>query len=567
MKKIVFVTHEFGLFKGHGGIASYLYMLVQKIISEYNNYTIDILTFAYDKKCTMLKNKRIKLKKIKGSNLYEQGEFICHYLCKLKPDIVESTDYLGLCLNSLVYRMHAKDNELRNTVFITLHHTASRESFEWNEKIPVEKASPFIKECFIRERTQMKLSDLNVAPSLFMQKYVSKNYKLEHVDVIYHPFVYKEKKKNEISEKVCKCVDTSFFCKTFIVSCISRVEGRKNQLTLVQQFIKFLESTKVNAALFLIGNSSKNQVTGDDFRIEIYQKIPAAYRSKIHFFDFMDTDQKEAVLSVTDVSILASTYECLSLSMLESILTKTPVICSSYCGLADYMGDIKSHMTFDPFKKDDLFDKIIRYYKMNEAEKERIMQEQEKGLAEKISLDVTVRRRLDLYNKASPSISDAASKVLIVSYKNFRDIITEEVCESQYSAVLVHFYVNHMCGEMLAMKCRSFGRLFSQGDVICLSDSSTKVYFIDILHSWHPFIIQKISIDRQHIGMTFENFILSFVYPMLPVYCFNDIITNIMDKPKIFQNDSHFMHRELFRKRLIDGCFYNENIMNLESYV
>ena len=56
MKKIVFVAHEFGLYQGHGGIASYLYQLASLILKIYNKqYEVYVLASVCDKKCELLK--------------------------------------------------------------------------------------------------------------------------------------------------------------------------------------------------------------------------------------------------------------------------------------------------------------------------------------------------------------------------------------------------------------------------------------------------------------------------------------------------------------------------------
>ena len=54
--KIVFVAHEFGYFKGHGGIASYLYNIVKYILDNYDDYKVYVIAYRYDTNCDLLQN-------------------------------------------------------------------------------------------------------------------------------------------------------------------------------------------------------------------------------------------------------------------------------------------------------------------------------------------------------------------------------------------------------------------------------------------------------------------------------------------------------------------------------
>lgn len=569
MKKIVFLAHEFGLFPGHGGVASYLDILVNQILDRNEDYEVHVFAYVYDKKNAAFKSKRFKINTIKGNNLHEQAINILKHLIKLKPDFVECTDYLALGLESLVYKYQTDKNELSDTVFITLHHTASRECFEWNDRISVKYANEFIKECFARERVQMKLSDLNVAPSSFMNMYVSKNYALKDVQTILHPLMIKTFKKSDLLNEMERDFDISMFKGKFIINCISRIEGRKNQMLLVDQFMRFVARTGANALLFIVGNSSVNSVTGRNFKNEIYETIPNEFKNKILFFDFMNTKEKKRILALSDLSVLASPFECLSLALTESVSDEIPVLCSKYCGFADYMSEFKYEMTFDPFKENDLCEKITAFYNATEKHRAEIMHSQLDNIIDRASFVKTIDYRLELYEKThEPKKAVCKSqKALIIDESNYFKIVDEDVLAEGYDSILVHFYFNKYLVNTLEKWFYKISAKFDSGDIICYSGGAVKLCYINALLESKPFFINDIKFTEKNKGMCFADLVSEYVSSNSLIYSLMDMIEGLDDSVKNPPSKIVCKKREDFSKYLISKGFYSENLIDLEERI
>ena len=563
-KRIVFVTHEFGLFWGHGGVAEYLNILVTQILKRTNDYEIYILTIVCDKESRLLRNKHVVLYLLKPGKPHEIGNEVLNYLKEIKPDIVECTDYMSLGLEALFYRYETPSNELSNTRFITVHHTASRECYEWNDKVPVRFSPEFIRECFAREKSQMKLSDLNVAPSSFMRGYVIQNYKLNDVITILHPLSIMMKSREELVKDVSRRYDISCFGNKFIICCISRIEGRKNQELLVKQFVRFLDITGEDAILFLGGNSAVNSVTGIDFREEIYDLIPEKYIFNIHFFDFMTYEEKVKIYAISDLGILASTYECLSLSVVESVCHGVPVITSKYCGFSDYMEEVVNIMTFDPFREDDLLKKLLYFYRSDSDERVRILDYQYNGLLQKANYSETVDKRLAIYNSCKVVCESNNYNCLIVDENNYYGLIDESIIDRRNNVILVNFKTSPQNINKMQSIAGSILHKFEDGAVICFAEKNVQFEFVNIIENEVPFFIKGIYIERDSIGMTFADIVVN--------YGIKAQIYNLPFRNKTERNtecghcvNARNIKKEKFGRNMLANYFYKENLINMEE--
>lgn len=569
MKKIVFLAHEFGLFPGHGGIASYLDILVNQILERNDNIEVHVFAYVYDKKNIALKNKRFNIKTITGHNLHEQGINICKYLKRIKPDYVECADYLALGLESIVYKYESDHNELSDTVFITLHHTASRECFEWNDRVPVKYSNLFIQECFARERVQMRLSDLNIAPSNFMNHYVTKNYNLSNVKTVLHPIIVEQCSKEKLLDELKKEFNLDLYKEKFIVNCISRIEGRKNQVQLVEQFIKFIKKTNADALLFIVGNSSINSVTGRDFRNEIYDTIPEEYKNRILFFDFMNSKEKKRILAISDISVLASPFECLSLAMVESIGYEVPVICSKYCGFSDYMGKSVNDMTFDPFVENDLCAKLEKFFNTSYVERQKIIFEQEKGIKDLASFEKTIDVRMKIYEDAKNKAKSLPKccNALVIDERNCFDTVDEKIVSCKYDSILVDFYFNKNLVIILEKLFYGISSKFKSGEILCYSGDSTKQCYVNAVIDSRPFFINDITIEEDSIGISLADIISKYAQSDTNIYSLTDINEGLPDSVKEQPSCVECQKRESFNKILLSNAFYKENLINLEDRV
>lgn len=565
MKKLAFVTHEFGLFKGHGGVASYLHLLVSQILEREIDYEIYVLTVCYDEKSKLLANKKLKVLKIASDNCQIQGKQVLHMLVQIRPDIVEATDYLSLSLESLVYRAEKPYNELLNTVFITLHHTASRECYVWNDKVVIDVAPYHIREAFVRERTQMRLSDLNVAPSNFMCQYVKKNYSLDNVLVIPHPQMLDIVDKQEVLNKLNQDFELQEFSGKFIVNCISRIEGRKNQLFLVCQFIKFLKKTGADALLILVGNSSIDSVTGSDVKQEIYENIPEDFQDRILFYDFMGTKDKQQILAISDVTVLGSTFECLSLAMTESICMGVPVITSKYCGFTDYMSGCESFTIFDPFSEYDLSRLLEQFYQLDNSEKCQIAKLELNNLNLISSFENTISGRIRAYEKVPRFLRSCNGKILTIDYSNFLTEVTEDILKENYNSAAFIWNPQLLSSQKCISLFQSQYDNFKNNEVIAYGGQSIYLYFIDLIVYKIPFCIKGIRLHKAMLGKPLWEALIEYLDQNIEPYCLIDGQEDKLYNDGMPLSENASKEAEYFRKLILDHLFRRKNRVKLEE--
>lgn len=385
--KIAFVAHEFGLYPGHGGIASYLYN-ISKFLLDNTDLEILILTTIWDTNCDLLSNSRIRIKRVR--NDLE----VCEILSKNIMDYVEVADYGALGLSSML-KKHLTEY-FNKTIFAVHHHTASRECFEWNSHLPIKFASDFVKTSYEKERTQFMLADMQIAPSTFLAKYVKKNYHINSEFYVYnHLYAKKIKTQKDIINEVEDKIDITQSPDVFNILLISRFEGRKNQAYLIDQFLKFKASTSAKAFLYLAGGSNRDEITHELYRYKIFKNIETDKRKYIKFYNFLTLEQQEPLVSIANVCILPSPFENLPVSICEMVMRGIPCIVSKYCGSSDFFGSTKNSMTFDPFVKDDLKTKITNFWRLSREEQQKIADEQLLEFKKQTNPSLTVFKRFD----------------------------------------------------------------------------------------------------------------------------------------------------------------------------
>lgn len=387
MKNIVFVAHEFGLYKGHGGIASYLNSICKYLINN-TNYKVHVITEVFDKKCDLLNNINFHLYKINKGSLSKKRKEVFKICKKIKPNYVEIADFLALGLECVLNKNKFSDN----AVFVTNNHTASRECHEWSIKKPIEFTSKNMQKICFEERMQMHNSDYCIAPSTFLAEYVKKNYSLRN-DVLFfmNPFCEEIKTKDDIIEEQKKIIDLERYKDSFNIVLVSRVEGRKCHDRLIESFLKI---DNKNAKLFIIGNSVKDAASGLPLRYSLYKQIPKNKLEKIYFYDFLNRQEQEKFIAIADLTIMPSTFENQPMSMIESVFKGIPVIASKYSGCADYIKN--EEMLFDPFNDEDLADKIKNFMILSPDEKKNEALKQKRDLVKILDPNLSILPRFKL---------------------------------------------------------------------------------------------------------------------------------------------------------------------------
>ncbi len=390
--KLVFVAHEFGLYKGHGGIASYLYNICSWLL-KLPTIEVFVITSDYDKNCDLFENTRFNLYKLHGSISHKRKQ-VYKYISDIKPNYVEFADFLALGLTCLENKENS--NKFANTVFVTNNHTATRECYEWSSFESIQTAPLHLQAMYKDEQKQMLLSDYNIAPSTFMARYVKEHYKLnEEVLVFGNPYLNKLKGKNDILKELNDKINFDEYKESFNIVLISRFEGRKQQDKLIKAVIN-LRKKGLPVKLFLAGNTSSSK-NYSDYRYEIYKRIHNY--DGIYIYDFLDIKAQESLIAIADLTVMPSRYENQPVAMIEMVLRGVPVMASINSGIADYTKD--SRLLFNPIEEGDLEKKLEAYIKIEPSEKARIISQQFNDLQLFIDPQKTIYERIILPKKGN----------------------------------------------------------------------------------------------------------------------------------------------------------------------
>lgn len=386
-KRVVFVAHEFGLFPGHGGIASYLYNITSYLL-KLPNIEVFILAPQMEIEESLKENTRFNPIKICG-DLNKQRKQVFEALIEISPDYVEIADYLALGLFATIEKQ--KTPSLKKAILVTNNHTATRECWEWTNIDSFINAPTYLQHIYLEEKEQMQFSDYCIAPSSFLAKYVKEKYALKNEIMVFaNPYIYHIKTKDEILKDVQKYYDIEEFKNAFNIVLISRFERRKQQERLLDAFSR-LKSDGFSMNLFLIGNSCEDQ-NGIDYREYLIKKY--IYVQDCYFFEYLDLEEQNKFIAIADLSVLPSTYENQPIAMIETCLRGIPVMASIHSGVADYTPD--RELLFDPFKNDDLYEKIHLFYNMTKNERNILWNRQYTALKEFISPEKSIINRISL---------------------------------------------------------------------------------------------------------------------------------------------------------------------------
>lgn len=398
IKKIALVSHEFGLMRNGGGIASYLYSFAKTISSQFPDMEIYVVTCHFHEKCDLMEYPNFHVHVLKSTVLSKLGLEVLDILKQVQPDYVETTDYLGLSLESMLYKILI-GRELEHTVFMQYTHTASREIYEWGGYGEIENAPRRFKVAIGREWAQAVLADVVISPSQFLRKYVSDKYSIKKPEYVPYVFRYEKKDRNQMKKAVEELYDVSDMNQRFVVTYLSRFENRKNQKLIVNVFKRFLEEVDQEAILLLIGNGIENVSSGKNFMLEVYQTIPDKYKQNIRFFEFANAEEKMKFFSVSDVSVMTSPYENFPFAMIETVCAGIPIMVSAYNGCCDFMGENKGLTSFDPFSEDNLFDNLKKFHALSERQRRSVACDQMKNLEELCNLENSFFAKFSLFEK------------------------------------------------------------------------------------------------------------------------------------------------------------------------
>lgn len=130
-----------------------------------------------------------------------------------------------------------------------------------------------------------------------------------------------------------------------LVLCVSRIEGRKNQLNL----IKALNNTEYS--LYLIGEPATNH-------LRYYEECKRAAASNIHFLGFVAPDQLIKYYREAKVHVLPSWNETCGLSSLEAACNGCNIVITNKGDTEEYYGN---HAWYcDPAIPDSIFNAVAK---------------------------------------------------------------------------------------------------------------------------------------------------------------------------------------------------------------
>jgi glycosyltransferase involved in cell wall biosynthesis len=563
--KVTLVAHEFGLFPGRGGIATYLYHLSKGFLEIYNDVEVHVIAIACDQNCDLKKRNNFHLHQLVTGGIETQGNEVLEKLKEIKPDVVEVAEAFGFCLESILYR-NCFGKELKKTKFVVINHTATKECYEWSLKLPIKMAPRDIQTMYLREKAQMYMADYNTFPAEFLTNYVTKNYRIKNSKILRYTYCGRPSKKEEIIKKLQDKIDWEFYKNKFVVSYVSRLEGRKNQQQLVDAFIKFVKETSADALLILAGNSLIDSVTGQDERMKIYASIPSKYRRFIQIFDFVDDKMIEKLCAVTDLTVMTSVFENFPFAMIENVYRGIPILTSKYNGCSDIMGDNKNKMSFDPFKENDLTIKIKGFYELSEQERIEIGKEQYRNMEKMCDPEYSIKEKMEFFSEVTVTGSSKmnSNKIKKLSQKDL-DLIISETPGEEFDLILCQNRIKKFTDKKLY---EAYGIMIDQCDnndlIVFGHNINYDVDFIEALRSQRIIYLKGVVIKETHKEKKYLDVIIEELELRKNNYTYIPILDNFYEKMvdhKEKDNDGSFLpiiSKILYKRKLNMEELYNE---------
>ncbi len=226
-------------------------------------------------------------------------------------------------------------------------------------------------------RHQVRLSDYIITDSKYSQKDICSifNRKENEVEVIY---IATKMKSDEI---IVEPENYFLF--------VSETERAKNLMELIEAFDQLKEEYKSRFCIKVVGKK------GNDFNNIVTRMQGYNMEDKVQFYGYVSDEELNDLYKKAYAFVFPSFFEGFGLPILEAMAKGTPVLCSNSSSLPEVGG--KAVLTFDPYKSDDLCDKLTRIIENPQLRDGMIKLGLER--AKEFSFEKTARQTLSVLKK------------------------------------------------------------------------------------------------------------------------------------------------------------------------
>ncbi|WP_108398464.1 glycosyltransferase family 4 protein [Devosia submarina] len=412
VRTVVFVSHEFGRYRGNGGISIYLLNLIDAILAH-TNYNIHVITtFAGD----YTKSARLEVSVIRGISLATM-DAVAKLLVKLNPICVEVSDWSGMA--SVLLLRRALGLARLDCPVVVNHHTGSREIWEWGAGTRFrEAANQHLRAYGNLELTQAMFADGHICVSDFLAKYLGRYSETAAVDVIYPSFPIASDVGPRRPKQGLKLL------------CLGRFENRKRQQDIILA-VNQLAAEGAPVHVTFAGNSIPDTARPIDYRDFCYRLIPVELRGHYSFYDFVDPNKSRHLYDDADAFCLPSKYENFPTAVMEAIQKGLPVIAGNTTGAAEMIGD-DSPLMFNTSDGASLLSTLRRALAMSDGDLREEHSRQFDRLRRLVDPETSVRIRMQKLQSTElqhrPSAPECKPIVILSVNDAIPSYITEAGC-------------------------------------------------------------------------------------------------------------------------------------------
>ncbi|MBR0093241.1 MAG: glycosyltransferase family 4 protein, partial [Lachnospiraceae bacterium] len=176
---------------------------------------------------------------------------------------------------------------------------------------------------------------------------------------------------------------------------VSTIEPRKNLITLLKAYERFMENTRQETDLVLAGRMGWKT---NEFSEALRQH---AYRNRIHVIGYVDEEKKKTLLKHAEALLYPSLYEGFGLPVLEAMQCGLPVITTRVSSMPEVGGDAALYVEH-PTDPDELARQMEHIVLMSEKEKAVLRDKMEKN-CRRFSWEKTAHEMMTLLTGAAAS--------------------------------------------------------------------------------------------------------------------------------------------------------------------